>query len=120
MPLQILSKDVDAIGTDVYRDDDATVPLMHRATITESIKANASGTNNNVSVHVKVPVVVTSNGVTTSTDSFNVHVKYTALQNVVADTERVRALELAIEYLIARKATLVQGILSNSAVSLIN
>mgnify|MGYP001155424208 CR=1 FL=1 len=118
MPLKILSKDVDATGTDIYRDDNATIPLMYRATVTESIKANASGTNNNVNVHVKVPVITTVNGITTSTNSFNCNIKFTALQNVVADTERVRALDVAIEYLNARKTTLVQGILPPTAVTL--
>lgn len=118
MPLKPLQKDVDALGTDVYRDDNAAVPLMFRATLTHSIKPNQAGTNNQVTVGVKVPVVATVNGVNVSENRFECIVKFTALQNVTNDTERARCLDLAIEYLTATKANLVQGILPASVVAL--
>lgn len=118
MPLKILSKDVDAFGSDTYRDDNTAIPLAYRPTIVETINPNKEGTNNMVTVEVKVPVVETINGVTTSKNTFRCTVKYTALQSVTSDAERARALDLAIEYLTARKATLVQGILAASPVTL--
>lgn len=118
MPLKPLQKDVDALGTDVYRDDNATVPLMFRATLTHSIKPNQAGTNNQVTVGVKVPVVTTVNGVNVSENRFECIVKFTALQNITNDTERARCLDLAIEYLTAAKANLIQGILPASVVAL--
>lgn len=118
MPLKILSKDVDAFGTDTYRDDNAAIPLAFRPTIVETINPNKEGTNNMVTVEVKVPVVETIGGVTASNNTFRCTAKYTALQSVTADAERVRALDLMIEYLTIRKNTLTQGVLAPAAVTL--
>lgn len=118
MTIKILSKDIDAFGTDLYRDDNAAVPLAFRATVTHSVNPNSAGTNNQVTVKVRVPVVTTINGVATSTDQFEFIGKFSALQSVTADAERARCLDLAIEYLTATKASIINGILPPAPVTL--
>lgn len=118
MPFKILSKDVDAFGTDTYRDDNTAIPLAYRPTIVETINPNKEGTNNMVTVEVKVPVVEVIGGLTTSNNTFRCTAKFTALQSVTADAERIRALEVMIEYLTKRKDTLSQGVLASAAVTL--
>lgn len=119
MTIKILSKDVDSFGMDTYRDDNATIPLAYRPTITHEVNPNTSGTNNQVTIRVRVPVVTTVNGVATSTDRFEFIGKYTALQAVTADVERARCLDLAIEYLTAAKAAIINGILPATPVALV-
>lgn len=119
MTIKILSKDTDCFGMDTYRDDNVTIPLAFRPTLTHEVNPNASGTNNQVTIRVRVPVVTTLNGVTTSTNRFEFIGKFTALQAVTSDVERMRCLDIAIEYLNAAKASIVNGILPVTAVALI-
>lgn len=118
MAFKILSKDVDAFGVDTYRDEDATIPLAFRPTITHSVNPNSAGTNNQVTVKVRVPVVTTVNGVIQSTNRFEFVGKFSALQNVTSDGARVRCLDAAIEYLNRTKAAIVNGQLPSAAVAL--
>lgn len=118
MAFKILSKDVDAFGVDTYRDEDATIPLAFRPTITHSVNPNSAGTNNQVTVKVRVPVVTTVNGVNQSTDRFEFVGKFSALQNVTSDGARVRCLDAAIEYLTKAKAAIINGQLPSAAVAL--
>lgn len=118
MTIKILSKDIDSFGTDVYRDDNATIPLAYRATVTQMVNPNTTGTNNQVTIKVRVPVVTTTNGVTTSNDRFEFIGKFTALQAVTADAERTRCIDLAIEYLNGAKASIANGILPATVITM--
>lgn len=118
MTMKVLSKDIDSFGTDVYRDDNATIPLAYRPTVTQMVNPNAAGTNNQVTVKVRVPVVTTANGVTTSNDRFEFIGKFTALQAITADAERIRCIDLAIEYLTGAKVAIANGILPATPITM--
>lgn len=97
--IKIISKDNDILGTDKYRDDDATIPLAYRQTMELSVSPNASGTNHNVSLKTVVPVVNTIDGVTVSNDSFLAVTKFSALQHITNDTERAAAYDKHVAFL---------------------
>lgn len=118
MTVKILSKDIDVLGTDTYRDDNAAVPLAYRATVTQTVNPNSEGTNNQVTLKVRVPVVTTVEGVTVSADRFEFIGKFSALQAITADTERARCLDLAIEYLTKARDSIMNGQLPSAAVTL--
>lgn len=118
MSFSILSKDIDAFGTDIYRDEDKTIPLAFRPTITHSVNPNSDGSNHQVTVKVRVPVVTVTDGVTTSTDRFEFIGKFSSLQNIVADGPRLRCIDTAIEYLTEAKTAIINGQLPSQAASI--
>lgn len=116
MPLAILSKDNDLLGTDKYRETDKTVPMAYRPTVEMSVNANASGTNNNVTVKSTFPVVTTVNGVTTSKDSFLMVSKFSSLQHITNDVERAKAFDDHIKFLGKARASILDGQLPDAPV----
>lgn len=116
MPLVILSKDTDLLGTDRYRDSDKTIPMAFRATIDMTVNPNASNTNNQVTIKSVQPVVNTVQGVVTSKDSFLMVTKFSSLQHITNDAERERIFDNHLRFLIASKQSILDGQLPSQAV----
>lgn len=107
MSLSILSKEQAPQGSDYYRDEAIVVPNAFKPSLVHTVKANATGSNHNVTIRSDDNVVVTSDGKTTASDSFIMTTKFTALQSVIAAEERARIYDAHIVYLaLSRKASL--------------
>ena len=116
MPLLILSKDTDLLGTDRYRDSDKAIPMAFRATIDMTVNPNSSGTNNQVTVKSVQPVINTVDGIATSKDSFLVVTKFSSLQHITNDAERERVFDNHLRFLISAKQSILDGQLPSTAV----
>lgn len=114
--IKILSKDTDLIGTDKYRDDTKSIPLAFRHTVDMSVNPNASGTNNMVTVKSNLPLVVTVDGRSQSSDSFLMTTKFSALQHVTDDAARASIFDKHIEFLTKSKAAILDGQLPDNAI----
>lgn len=97
---KILSKDNSPYGTDYYRSTDASIPAAYRATHTHKTDMNKSGTNSNVTINTKVPVVVNSDGRMFSTDAFKVSTYFSSLQHITAEEDRMSALHEHLKFYI--------------------
>lgn len=119
MPLLILSKDNDLLGTDKYRDTTKTIPMAFRATIDMSVNQNSTATNNNVSVRSVHPVVKDISGVTTSSDSFLAVTKFSSLQHITNDVERAACFDNHVAFLLAARSSILDGQLPDEPVVLV-
>lgn len=108
---KILSKDNSPYGSDYYRDTDATIPAAYRATHIHSSDMNKSGTNSNVSLNTKVPVVVTSDGRKFSTDAFKCTTYFASLQHITADAERQQCFDEHLKLVVLSRADTLAGTL---------
>lgn len=108
---KILSKDNSPYGTDYYRSTNATIPAAYRATHVHSCDMNKSGTNSNVTLNTKVPVVVNADGRTYSVDTFKASTYFASLQHITADTERALAFDEHIKILILARQDILSGTL---------
>lgn len=116
MALVILSKQNDVVGTDKYRDNDATVPLAYRATATMTVAPSPQNPqSNNVRFVVRVPIVDVVNGVQVSKDQFMFDGKFTSIQNRTNPTERAKCYDMAIAIMQKAKADALDGQLPNAA-----
>ena len=105
MPLTILAKERDAIGTDVYRDDaDKTLPIAFRPTSTQTVRVNADQSNNNTTIETIVPVVVTTPTGVVSTDSYKMVTKINALQKTISPTAQQLCVSLHQKHVTAALA----------------
>ena len=110
-----ISKQTDTLGSDRYRDEISGVPLAYRPTITHTVQQNGTGSSNSVIVRVSAPSLVVANGITTSTDTFLATSKFTALQKITDDVTRAKAYDDHIRFLIATRATNLNGQLPPSS-----
>lgn len=109
-----ISKQTDTLGSDRYRDEVAGVPLAYRPNITHTVQQNGTGSSNSVIVRVSAPSLTVVNGITTSTDTFLATSKFTALQKITDDATRAKAYDDHIRFLIATRATNLDGQLPSS------
>lgn len=117
--LQLLSKENDVIGTDKYRLEDSKIPAAFRPTCELTVRQNADQSNNNFTIVSRVPVVVTaSDGSITSKDTFVASFKFSSLQNVTKDAERVACLDNLLKVITAAKVQILAGMLPQTALSL--
>lgn len=117
--LQLLSKENDVIGTDKYRLEDPTIPAAYRPTCELTVRQNADRSNNNVTIVSRVPVVITaSDGSKTSKDTFVASFKFSSLQNVTNDAERLACFDNLQKVITAAKTQILAGMLPQTALSL--
>lgn len=117
MTLAILSKDIDVLGIDKYRDTSPSKPMAFRPSLEMSVNQNSTGTNNNVSVRSIYPLIKDVNGVTTSTDSFLMTTKFSALQHVTNDVERAEIYDDHLEFLTKARTAILFGELPKVAIT---
>jgi hypothetical protein len=110
-----IAKQTDTLGSDRYRDEITSVPLAYRPTITHTIQQNGSGSSNSVIVRASAPSLTVVNGITTSTDTFLATSKFTALQQITDNVTRAKAYDDHIRFLIATRATNLNGQLPSTA-----
>ena len=118
MSLINLSKQTDLLGTDLYRNENPAVPLAYRQTITHSVAKSPSSLSHSVNVRSVAPVLKTVDGTVTSSDSFLMTTKFTALQHVVDDTLRAKIYDDHVAFLIASRNTNLNGGLPKTAVTI--
>lgn len=118
MTIQILSKDNDLLGTDIYRESDKTNPMAFRPTIVMSVNPNTSGSNHNVAVKTSVPVVKDVAGVVTSSDSFLMVTKFSALQHISNDVERAKCFDDHIKFLGKARTAILDGQLPDAPINM--
>lgn len=109
MTVSIYSQSASPLGSSTYRFDGVAAPAQFIPTLTFEAKANGSGTNNWVRVDSTYPLITVVDGVTTQTDAFRMKSEFTALQNVIADTERERLFDEHVAFLVAQKANILAG-----------
>lgn len=112
MPIKtygIVQKDNDQLGTDIYRSKDTTIPMAYRPTLVHTSRASANGNNLNQTIEVQVPLVRLVDGLTVSSDSFKATLKFSALQHVVNDDERLEAIDALLAYVELYKTDIVEG-----------
>lgn len=109
--IKILSKDNSPYGKDFYRDTDATVPAAFRATHEHNCDMNKSGTNSNVNIRTQVPVVYTIDNRSASANAFSTRTYFTSLQHITSDTEREKAFDEHLKFLILARADVMAGTL---------
>lgn len=109
MTVSIYSQSASPLGSSIYRFDSVAAPAQFIPTLTFQAKANGSGTNNWVTVDTVYPLIVVVDGVTTQTDAFRFKSEFTALQNVIADSERERLFDEHVAFLTAHKADILAG-----------
>ena len=107
---KIQSKDNSSTGRDIYRAELTGVPNLYKPTLTHEVVENQAKTNRQQNITIRVPVrELDMSGKMTSKDSFVVGIRFTSLQHVVAVNERAEALDSAIAYLTAARASLLDG-----------
>lgn len=104
-----ISKQTDTIGTDRYRSEVSGIPLAYRQTITHTVQPNSTGSSNSVIIRVNAPSIIVKDGITTSNDAFLATSKFTALQKITDDEKRAKAYDDHIRYLIATRASNLDG-----------
>lgn len=118
MSLTILSKQTDALGTDVYRSTDSTIPMAFRPSVEMSAALNPKKTSVSMTVKSLYPLVNTVDGVPVSQNQFLMVTKFTALQHVVNDTERAKIFDDHIAFLEAARSAILEGRLPTTAITL--
>lgn len=109
MTVSIYSQSASPLGSSTYRFDGVAAPAQFIPTLTFEAKANGSGTNNWIRVDSTYPLITVVDGVTTQTDAFRMKSEFTALQNVIADSERARLFDEHVAFLTAQKANILAG-----------
>lgn len=109
MTYSIYSQSASPLGVSTYRLDGVAAPAQFIPTIGFSAKSNSSGTNNWVRVDSQYPLIAVVDGVTTQTDAFRLTTEFTALQNVIADTERQRVFDEHVAFLTEQRSNILAG-----------
>ena len=109
MTVSIYSQSASPLGSSTYRFNGVAAPAQFIPTLTFEAKANGSGTNNWVRVESTYPLITVVDGVTTQTGAFRMKSEFTALQNVIADSERARLFDEHVAFLTAQKANILAG-----------
>lgn len=107
--MKIISKQQDLFGTDVYRLEDTSKPYAYRPTSEHTVNQNPNKSNNMTTVRTVVPVLTKVDGVTLASNSFSATTKFTALQQITNDVERVLAFDEHIKFLQAARADILEG-----------
>lgn len=105
----IVQKNNDLLGLDLWRDSNATVPLLFRPTVSHVSRANANGTNINQTIESIVPVIRLVDGLAVSTDAFKATFKFSALQHIVETESREQAFDALVKYLTDNRSAIING-----------
>lgn len=85
------------------------VPNVFKPRIVFSAKSNTAGTNHNVKATFSYPLATEQNGVWSAQNKFVGSFTFTALQNVISDTERAEAFDEFIAFLQDHKTVIIAG-----------
>lgn len=117
--MNIISKQQDLYGTDIYRLEDASKPFAYRATTEHTVQPNANKSNNMVTIRTAVPVVVDTLGVPSAPNTFSMVTKFAALQQITNTTERALAFDEHMAFLEAARLDILEGRLPTAAYTLV-
>lgn len=109
MAIAVWSQSTSPLGKSVYRFVGVSVPAQFVPTLSYEAKMNGSGTNTWVRVDTRHPILATVDGVTTETANFRMSTEFSALQNVLATTERERLFDEHVRFLLANKPGILNG-----------
>lgn len=109
MALAIWSSSPSPLGTSIYRFVGISAPAQFMPTLKYEASMNKSGTNTWVRVDTRYPLLATVDGVITETDQLRMYSEFSALQNVVAATERERLFDEHVRFLLANKPGIING-----------
>lgn len=109
MSVSLYSQSASPLGTSIYRFVGVAVPAQFIPTLVFSAKSNNAGTNNWVKVNTKYPLISEIDGVNTETNAFVMTTEFSALQSVIADTERERIFDEHVAFLVAHKLDILDG-----------
>lgn len=114
MPLVILSKETDTLGTDKYRDNDTNTPILFRPTVSHTVELKSEGTSATNTIISNVPYIVTVNGIATSQRSHRAVLKFFALQDITDPVGRAKAFDNLIAYCTKNKDAIINGSLPST------
>ena len=117
--MNIISKQQDLYGTDIYRLEDVSKPFAYRATTEHTVQPNANKSNNMVTIRTAVPVVVDTLGVPSAPNTFSMVTKFAALQQITNQTERALAFDEHMAFLEAARSDILEGRLPTAAYTLV-
>lgn len=83
--------------------------MAFRPVVEMTAVPNPRQTSNTMTVRSIHPLVVNVDGVTKSNDSFVMTTKFTSLQHVTNDTERAAIFDSHIAFLLAARASILEG-----------
>jgi len=109
MSINIYSASQGPLGVSVYTFDGVTAPAQFVPTLSAETEMNKDKTNIQYRVRIEYPLVTTVDGVTLAPNIIRANFNFTALRNVLANTEKERVIDELIAYLTAHKAKIVSG-----------
>lgn len=109
MALAVWSQSTSPLGKSVYRFVGVSAPAQFVPTLSYEARMNGSGTNTWVRVDTRYPIIATVDGVVTETDNFKMYTEFSALQNIIAVTERERVFDEHVRFLLCNKPGIVNG-----------
>lgn len=97
------------LGVSEYRLVGVDAPAQYVPRIIASTSRNASGTNIDYRLKSDYPLLVTVDGVITNNNTFRMETKFSALQNVLNDTERARIFDEHVQFLVDNRSKILNG-----------
>lgn len=117
MALVVWSSSTSPLGKSVYRFVGISVAAQFVPWLSYEAKMNNSGTNTWVRVDSRYPILATVEGVTTQTDEFKMYTEFSALNNILAATERERLFDEHVRFLLANKPGILAGNVTTATIT---
>lgn len=115
----IIVKDNDIFGRDLYRASLRGVPLGFQPTVEHVVRQSANKNNNNVTVEAISPIVRLVDGLAVSTDAYKASFKFTALQHVEDDAAADLVIDATLAYINAHRAVIKAGLKPTTPTTLV-
>lgn len=109
MAISIWSQSTAPLGKSIYRFVGVDAPAQFVPTLSFEAKMNNVGTNTWVKIDTSYPILATIEGVLTETSKFKMYTEFSALQNVLAGTERARMFDEHVRFLLTHKTAILNG-----------
>lgn len=98
------------IGQSIWQFSGVSAPQQFMPLLKATTAVNASRTSTKYSVAVEYPLMSTVNGQDVySGNTLRAHFDFSALRNVIADTEKLRVIDELVDFLTANRLNIAAG-----------
>lgn len=115
----VIVKDNDIFGRDLYRASISGVPLGFQPTLEHVVRQSANKNNNNTTIEAISPIVRLVDGLAVSTDAYKASFKFTALQHVQDDEAADLVIDAVLAYITTHRAVIKAGLKPTSATTIV-
>lgn len=109
MAMVIWSESPSPLGRTIWKFSGVAAPQQYLPWLSFETKQTSAGANTWSRVDSRYPILATIDGVLSQTNEFKMYTEFSALQNIISDTERARLFDEHVLFLLKNKPGILAG-----------